>query len=105
MTDQTKPSSEKITEALQLLEEAAKDKKAELKGLVANKYKNVRDVFFSSEEQVAEALKKAKDASAEKIKEVSGAVDQEVHRNPWPYIGGAAVGALLLGYIMGKKSS
>jgi len=105
VTDHTKPSSEKISEALQLLEEAAKDKKTELKGLVTDKYKNVKDVFLSSEEQVAEALKKAKEASSEKIKEVSGAVDQEVHRNPWPYIGGAAVGALLLGFIMGKKGS
>jgi ElaB/YqjD/DUF883 family membrane-anchored ribosome-binding protein len=104
MTDQTRPSSEKISEALQLLEEAAKEKKSELQSMVTDKYKNVKDVFLSSEEQVTEALRRAREAGTVKVKEVSGAIDQEVHKNPWQYIGGAALGALLLGFIMGRKS-
>jgi ElaB/YqjD/DUF883 family membrane-anchored ribosome-binding protein len=30
-------------------------------------------------------------------------VDKSVHRNPWPYIGGTAAVALLLGYILGRN--
>ena len=31
------------------------------------------------------------------------AFDREVKKNPWPYIGGAAAAALLIGYAMGSS--
>jgi ElaB/YqjD/DUF883 family membrane-anchored ribosome-binding protein len=113
--DEARASNEKIKDALALLEEAAKDKKGELTDLVTGKYANVKEFFASKEQQASDAFKKAqeyasakaqyaRDAGTEKFKEVTNAVDEEVHRNPWPYIGGVALGSLLLGFIMGRKN-
>ncbi len=111
MVDEARPSNQKISEALQLLEEAAKDKKDDIRKLVTEKYGGVKDLFSVGEEQVAEALKKARAYASEKaaygeekVREASKVIDEEVHRNPWHYIGGAALGGLLLGFILGKKS-
>jgi len=108
-------STDKIKEALALLEEAARTKKDEVASLVSNKYDNVKDVFLTREEQARAAIKGARQYASEKaehyyktgedaVKEYSKSIDEEVHRNPWQYIGGVAVGALLLGYIMGRKN-
>ena len=40
---------------------------------------------------------------SEGMKQVATDVDEKVKENPWAYIGGAAVGALLLGYILGAS--
>jgi len=110
-----KPSSEKIAEALKLLEEAAKEKKDELRHLVTDKYSHLKTVLIDAEHNVADTLTAAqkravesiihaKDVSQEKVKEMATAVDAQVHVNPWPYIGGAALTAFLFGYILGRKT-
>jgi ElaB/YqjD/DUF883 family membrane-anchored ribosome-binding protein len=104
----------KVADALKLLEEAAKDKKEELRGMISDKYEHLKSAVIGAEHSVAdslsaaqkravEAIVHAKDASTKKVKEVAGAVDENVHENPWPYIAGAGVVALLLGYILGRK--
>ncbi|MBA4386446.1 MAG: hypothetical protein C0404_00605 [Verrucomicrobia bacterium] len=106
--------SEKISEALRLLEEAAREKKDDLRGLIADKYEHLKSALVGAEHSVAdslsaaqkravEAIVQAKDASTKKVKEVAGVVDEKVHENPWPYIAGAGVVAFLFGYILGKK--
>ncbi len=105
-------SNEKISEALRLLEQAAKEKKEDIKGLINNKYQSLKEVLSETADNVAElkrkaieAAKKAGEATWEKSKDAAEAVDEHVHQNPWYYIGGVAVSALLLGYILGKKNS
>lgn len=84
--------NEKITEALKLLDEAAKEKKDELRDLISEKYENLKD-----------ATGYARDFGIAKTKELASTVDESVRENPWYYIGGVAIGALLLGYILGRK--
>ena len=107
-------SSEKISEALKLLEEAAVQKKDELKSVMSDKYTHLRNVIVETESglvkslstagrHAVEAAAHAKDVSVEKAREIAGDVDKHVHRNPWPYIGGTAAIGLLLGYILGRN--
>ena len=112
--EQTLSNNEKITEALRLLEEAAKGKKEELRTLVSNKYRNLKDALGEAElditaavnaarKRTMDAAQKAKDIGLVKAKEIAVEVDEQVRENPWPYMGGVAVAALLIGYILGRN--
>ncbi|MBF0505147.1 MAG: DUF883 domain-containing protein [Candidatus Omnitrophica bacterium] len=92
-------SNAKISEALELLNEAAKEKKDELKGLMVNKYSHIREAMTAGVEHAQEAIVQGK----EKVIEIAGDVDKRVHKDPWVYIAGAAAASLILGYFMGSK--
>jgi len=107
-------SNENIAEALKLLEEAAKQKKDELKTVMADKYTHLKGVIVEAESSLVKSLadaKKqavaaavhAKDVSVEKACEIAQDVDKNVHQNPWAYIGGTALVGVLLGYILGRN--
>jgi ElaB/YqjD/DUF883 family membrane-anchored ribosome-binding protein len=96
---QARTSHAKISEALELLNEAAKDKRDELKGLMVNRYTHIREAMTSGVGHAQEAITQGK----EKVIEMASDVDKRVHKDPWVYVAGAAVGSLLLGYLMGSK--
>ncbi|MDO8675026.1 MAG: DUF883 domain-containing protein [Candidatus Omnitrophota bacterium] len=107
---QVRTSNTKISEALELLNEAAKEKRDELKGLMANRYSHIREAMTAGVEHGKEALNHTKDLAQEaiikggkKAKEIAGDVDKRVHKDPWAYIAGATAASLLLGYLMGSK--
>ena len=113
MNNQSNLSSEKVAEALELLNEAAKEKKEEVRDIISMKYKDLKESIFGSEikhslgtakKNAVEAAAKARNLGEEKVKVLATQMDQNVHSNPWPYIGGASIVALLLGYILGKKN-
>ena len=107
-------SNENITEALKLLEEAAKQKKDELKAVMSDKYTNLKGLIMEREssimkslatakDQALQAALHAKDVGIEKAREIARDVDKNVHQNPWPFIAGTAAVGLLLGYILGRN--
>ncbi|MCB9771902.1 MAG: DUF883 domain-containing protein [Candidatus Omnitrophica bacterium] len=107
---QNRTSNTKISEALELLNEAAIEKKDELKGLMTNKYAHIREAMVSGLERSKDFIKSnqelAQEALAkgqEKAKEIASDVDKRVHKDPWVYIAGAAVASLVLGYLMGSS--
>lgn len=106
--------NEKLSEALKLLEEAAKEKKNELQNMIQGKYSHLKDALIDKEEDIAHALLAAKkqalkaavhasEIGTERAKEIAADVDKQVRENPWPYIGGVALGSLLIGYILGRS--
>jgi ElaB protein len=105
-------SNEKIAEALKLLNEAAQEKKSDVTGMISDKYealkqaivdseKSMGHAFVRGEKRAVEAAMQAKEFGIKKAKEV----DEHVHDNPWPYIGGAALVGILVGYILGRKNN
>ena len=111
MSSNHSESNKKFEEALQLLNEAAKDKKDEIQGLLGDKYTDIRSIIEQAAKKQQKTLKQARRVAGEWIEEgeetlrdVASDMDEKVHENPWAYIGGAAVGALLLGFILGSSS-
>jgi ElaB/YqjD/DUF883 family membrane-anchored ribosome-binding protein len=92
-------SNAKISEALELLNEAAKEKKDELKGLMSNRYSHIKEAMNSGVDFARETM----DQGKERVMAIAGDVDQRVHKDPWVYIAGTAAASLLLGYLMGSK--
>jgi ElaB/YqjD/DUF883 family membrane-anchored ribosome-binding protein len=99
----TMTSTDKIQEALRLLDEAARDKKHELRNLMGNQYHHLRDAVTEGEQNLMRMATRARDEGVEKAKQAAGDVDKHVRDHPWPYIGGVALTALLVGYIMGRN--
>ena len=92
-------SNAKISEALELLNEAAQEKRDELKDLMADKYTHIREAMGHTKQMAQQAINQGKD----KVVEIAGDVDKRVHKDPWVYIAGAAAASLVLGYLMGSK--
>lgn len=107
-------SSEKISEALKLLEEAAIQKKDELKGVIADKYEHLAKVFVDAESSLVKSLSSAghhavdaaahaRDVSVEKVCDLARDADKSVHHNPWPYLAGTAVVGTMFGFMLGRS--
>lgn len=93
----------RITEALELLNEAAKDKKTELEHLISHKFGDLKSLVGGVAEKVQKETADTYQRGKEKIEDVLSEVDKSVHKNPWPYIGGAAAVALLFGFLLGRS--
>lgn len=86
----------KLAEALELLNEAARDKRDEVKELLTDKYHHIKETM-SKEGQ--EMLVKGQ----EKLYEAVRDTDLRAHKDPWPFIAGAAAVSLMVGYLMGRR--
>lgn len=101
-------STQKIDEALALLDEVAKEKRAELNQLIREKYSNIQEVLDEAKDMYREVVEKTKQnlsgaitGGEEKLKEISMGVDKKVHENPWLFLVVAVTGGFLFGYIFG----
>lgn len=104
-------SSKKFEDALHLLNEAAREKKDEIQGLLNDRFTSIRDVVEDAAKKSRRTARRTKDTAdewlgegTEAVREVASELDDRVHENPWAYLGGAALGALLLGFILGSSS-
>ena len=87
MTMQTISQNHKISKALNLLGEAAQEKKAELRHNI---------------QRFGKVAQKAVSEGGVKIKKTVISADKNVRSNPWAYIGSVAAGMLALGFLLGK---
>ncbi|MEI7879685.1 MAG: hypothetical protein WCI95_02300 [bacterium] len=86
-------TNEKISEALKLLEEAAKLKKDELRTVLSDKYTQLKNLIVEDEcslmkslattkDHALEALNHAREVSVEKARELAHDANKHVHSNP-----------------------
>jgi len=106
----TKTNNSKITEAFELLNEAAKEKKDEMSELMSDRYSHIKQAVLDGTIEGKKILERAKHIAQEAIaegtetvKKTAVVVDKNVRENPWKYLGGVAVASLVLGYFMGSK--
>ena len=95
-------STEKLNEALAHLNEAAKERREELQKLLAEKYTDLKAAFGGAAGASVNWMKEGGREVGETAKLAASTVDHSVHKHPWYYVGGAAVGALILGFLLGR---
>lgn len=93
----------RIDEALHLLNEVAREKKAELLDKVSRKYADLKTALGGAAGSMQDQAEKTFTEGKEKVIELASAVDDTVRKNPWPYLGGTALGFLILGFIFGRS--
>lgn len=91
----------RIREALDLLNSYAKDKRGELQEMLTRKYSNLRSAFTEVGEEATHMFQSGR----ERVRQAAYAVDDNVRSHPWQYVTGTLVGALLIGFIMGRSRS
>lgn len=96
-------STVKLHEAMELLNEAAREKRAELRLLFDEKYTDLRTALGEASDESVGRIRRMGEAATDRVKQSAASVDESVHENPWPYIGAAALAALVVGYSLGRR--
>jgi ElaB/YqjD/DUF883 family membrane-anchored ribosome-binding protein len=99
---QTAASTEKLNEALAHLNEAAKERREELNKLISEKYTDLKSAFGGAAGASADWVKEQSREVGDTAQLAASTVDHSAHKHPWYYVGGAAVGALILGFLLGR---
>jgi ElaB/YqjD/DUF883 family membrane-anchored ribosome-binding protein len=94
-----KSDEKRIDEALELLNEVASDKMQQLQDRITQKYRNLKSALGGLQHDAQGSYVQGK----EEVKEIASRIDGGLRKNPWPYLGGTAVGFLLLGLFLGRS--
>lgn len=92
----------RINEALELLNAAARDKKTELQAAMENKYTDLSSAMSEFTDRIGNGASRRFEAGKQKAADMANDVDKDIHKNPWPYIGGVAAAALISGFLLGR---
>lgn len=103
-----------ISHALEVLNDAAKDSSSDIKHMINQDYKQLKNILSETSPEVKSALReivtasqesvtRAKDKVIETTKAAAEKVDETAHKNPWYFIAGSAVVGGILGFFLGRR--
>lgn len=110
----------KLNDALRVLDEALSGQGADLKQMVTDEYQNLRSAIGGFSPQMSDTLRQAGTQAYSRMSEFASGlsttglergrqiyteVDATVRANPWPILGGVAVGTFALGFLLGRTGS
>ena len=93
----------KLEDALKIIRDAASDTKDELYELLDDKYEDVRTWFEDIAEESAVKANRYAKKGVKVARGVMKDVNNTVSENPWPYLGGAALAGIVLGYLITRR--
>ncbi len=104
-----------ISQALTVLNEAAKDSGDEIQRMINKDFALVKNIFGAIKPGIKENLMNARDSAVHSVHEIqdealtrakntANYVDTNVRQYPWQFMGGAAAIAVVLGFMFGRKS-
>jgi ElaB/YqjD/DUF883 family membrane-anchored ribosome-binding protein len=98
----------KIDDALRVLEDAAREKKDEVKRIVQSRYSGIKDLFSTENlGRLGEPINRVKDAlskSGRIAKRSVSTARYELEEHPMMFIAKVAAAALIVGYFLGRRS-
>lgn len=65
--------------------------------------KNVVSERLHKLDDLKESAQKSLETGKAKAKQMASQIDESVHSEPWKYLGATAVGALIVGFLLGKS--
>ena len=92
--------TEKLNEALAHLNEAAKERRDELQTLLTEKYTDLRAAFGVAAHASGDWMKEQGREVGDTAALAASTVDHSIRKHPWYYVGGAALGGLLIGLLI-----
>ena len=100
----------KIQDALDLLNDAAEEKKEEVYEMIGDKYDSLRGIFETAVHNgqgaavyAQKQINKSLHEEEKKIRQTAAQWGKKIRQEPWKYLGAAAAGSLIIGLLLGRK--
>lgn len=105
-----KQDTQKINDALELLNEAAHGQKKEFSNMLTDKFSDLKKAVLDLESDVSDGaeeglgwLQSCRDFAIDRTKAAATEVDRKVHEAPWSTLGLTVVGAFAVGILLGRR--
>jgi ElaB/YqjD/DUF883 family membrane-anchored ribosome-binding protein len=69
---------------------------------VSEKYSHLKSALEGASGRAGQELRDDIAHGEETVRQFASSIDESVHKNPWAYLGGTALGFLIIGHLLGR---